>query len=106
MENIYLDCINEKGDIINKDVYAWKLGVFERDNGECKACSNDTEVDVHLIDESKGCTVNNGVVLCEKCYREYKRQLNGLGNWFKLESFLKSKGKTLRTPIIRNNTQE
>ena len=59
---LYLNCVDVNGNIVDKDVYDWKLEVFERDNGACRICGNETEVDVHFIDETKGRIKNNGIL--------------------------------------------
>lgn len=70
----------------------WRQDVISRDFGECQKCGSDLFIEVHHIRSYKqnpGLAVNidNGIVLCSTCHREYHSFNGGTRKEATIESF-------------------
>lgn len=70
----------------------WRQDVISRDFGECQKCGSDIFIEVHHIRSYKqnphlAIDINNGIVLCSTCHREYHSFNGGTRKEATLESF-------------------
>lgn len=78
---------------------SWKNKVKQRDK-VCQCCGTQDHLEVHHVNPlavypSLGTDINNGMVLCQTCHRDYHKQWQGSEGPATLVKFLRENGRFL-----------
>lgn len=98
--------IEDKGGNIKKDVQkirntpgmsSWKHKVKERDK-VCQCCGGSDHLEVHHVNPlaiypDLGTDINNGMVLCQTCHRDYHKEWQDSEGPATLTKFLREHGR-------------